>query len=101
MHDPAASWLLTAQPSTPASRAWLILTIEPFGLFAFLVLLVFMQTASEGTLLSFFTVYLDTQLGVPTAQIGTIIGSGQLLSIVGALTVPRLMRRFDTPCMLT
>jgi predicted MFS family arabinose efflux permease len=74
---------------------------KPLGLFAFLVLLVFLQTASEGTLLSFFTVYLDTQLGVPAAEIGSIVGSGQLLSIVGVLTVPHLMRRFGTPSTLT
>jgi MFS family permease len=73
---------------------------KPFGLFAFLVLIVFLQTASEGALLSFFNVYLDTQLGVPTAQIGTIVGSGQLLSIVGVLAVPYLLSRWGAPITL-
>ncbi len=68
-------------------------TSKPIGLFVFLVLLVFLQTASEGALLSFFNVYLDTQLGVPTAQIGTIVGLGQLLSMVGVFVVPHLVLR--------
>jgi predicted MFS family arabinose efflux permease len=74
---------------------------KPRGLFMFLVLLVFMQTASEGALLTFFNVYLDTQLGLPTAQIGTIVGLGQLLSTVGILAVPHLLLRYGAPSTLT
>ncbi len=73
----------------------------PRGLFGFLVLLVLLQTASEGSLLSFFNLYLDTQLGVSTAKIGTIVGSGQLLSMVGVLAVPHLVRRCGALSTLT
>jgi MFS family permease len=75
-------------------------TSKPLGLFMFLVLMVFLQTASEGAVLTFFNVYLDTHLGVPTAQIGTIFGIGQLLSIVGALAVPHLLLRWGAPSTL-
>lgn len=74
-------------------------TSKPLGLFVFFVLLVFLQTASEGVL-SFFNVYLDTRLGVPTAQIGTILSIGQLLSILGVLAVPQLLQRYGTPSTL-
>jgi MFS family permease len=70
---------------------------KPLGLFVFLVLMVFLQTASEGALLSFFTVYLDTRLGVPTGQIGAIVGIGQLLSVTGVLAVPHLLLRCGAP----
>jgi MFS family permease len=73
---------------------------KPLGLFVFLVLLVFLQTASEGALLSFFTVYLDTQLGVSTERIGAIVGIGQLLSVAGVLAVPHLLLRSGAPLTL-
>ena len=75
-------------------------TLKPLRLFAFVVLLVYLQTASEGVL-SFFNLYLDRQLGVPTAQIGTILSIGQLLSTVGVLAVPHLLLRYGTPASLT
>src|SRR3954469_19119079 len=75
-------------------------TSKPLGLFVLVVLLVFLQTASEGAL-SFFNVYLDTHLGVPTPQIGSILSIGQLLSIVGVLAVPHLLLRFGAPSTLT
>lgn len=74
---------------------------KPQGLFVFLVLMVFLQTASEGALLSFFNVYLDTRLGVPTTRIGAIVGIGQLLATVGVLAVPRLLLRWGAPSTLT
>jgi predicted MFS family arabinose efflux permease len=83
------------QPAAEAAAA-----PKPPGLFVFLVLLVFLQTASEGTLLSFFTVYLDTQLGVPTERIGVIVGVGQLLSVTGVLVVPHLLLRSGAPLTL-
>jgi predicted MFS family arabinose efflux permease len=73
---------------------------KPMGLFAFLVLIILLQTASEGALLSFFTVYLDTHLEVPTAHIGAIVGTGQLLSIVGIFMVPQLLYRWGAPSTL-
>lgn len=73
---------------------------KPLGLFVFLVLLVFLQTASEGALLNFFTVYLDTQLGVSTERIGAIVGTGQLLSVAGVVAVPHLLLRSGAPLTL-
>jgi predicted MFS family arabinose efflux permease len=82
----------------PAAKA--VAAPKPLGLFVFLVLLVFLQTASEGSLLSFFTVYLDAQLGVSTERIGAIVGIGQLLSVAGVLAVPHLLLRSDAPLTL-
>jgi hypothetical protein len=45
---------------------------------------------------TFFNVYLDAGLAVPSAQIGTIMGAAQLLPIVAALAAPILMARLGT-----
>jgi MFS family permease len=73
---------------------------KPLGLFIFFGLVVFLQTAGEGSVRAFFNVYLDKTLGVPTAQIGTIFGAGQLLAIPAALVVPGLLRRSSTTLTL-
>jgi predicted MFS family arabinose efflux permease len=48
--------------------------------------------AMAGTM-SFFNLYMDRDLGVPTARIGTIIACGQLLAVPVALTMAGLARR--------
>src|SRR5437867_1503503 len=80
--------MLAAQPAPrvlPSRRA----TAErvPLGLFVLLGVVVFLFTASDGTLRAFFNVYLDTRLAVAPAQIGVTMGLGQLLPVVAALTV--------------
>ena len=68
----------------------------PYGLFAFLGIIVFFQAIGEGTVRTFFNVYLDTSLAVPTAQIGIVMGTAQLLPILAALSTPLLMQRWGT-----
>jgi MFS family permease len=63
---------------------------------AFFGVFVFLQVIGEGAVRSFFNVYLDVELQVSTAQIGTIMGVGQLLPIAAALSAPLLMARFGT-----
>jgi MFS family permease len=72
----------------------------PVGLFVFFGLMVFFQTASEGSVRAFFNVYLDQALRSPTALIGAILGIGQLVPALVALAVPRLLRRWGTPMVL-
>jgi MFS family permease len=74
---------------------------RPVGLFIFFGLVVFLQTAGEGAVRTFFNVYLDSDLGVSTAWIGTIFGLSQLLSLAIALVAPQLLGRWGAARMLT
>lgn len=69
-------------------------SVRPLRVLLFWGVLMFLLTSSEGSVRAFFNVYLDKQLGLPTAQIGTVFGLGQFLSIIGALTAPMILRRF-------
>ncbi|MFC1960591.1 MFS transporter [Chloroflexota bacterium] len=68
----------------------------PIKWFIFLGVFVFVQAIGEGVVRPFFNVYLDTMLAVPTAQIGFIMGTAQLLPILAALSAPLLIARFGT-----
>ncbi len=61
------------------------------ALFAFVALL---RVASEGAGKTFFTVYLNTILLLPTATIGLLVAVGQLLAIPAALLMPLLIGRW-------
>lgn len=67
----------------PAPIKWLIF----FGVF------VFVEAIGEGFVRTFFNVYLDTVLEVPTTQIGFVMGIAQLLPIAAALSAPLLIAR--------
>jgi MFS family permease len=69
---------------------------RPVMFLVFLALVVFLQTAAEGAVRSFFNVYLDTDLSIGTAQIGLIMGVGQLLPAAAALTAPLLMSKLGS-----
>jgi MFS family permease len=77
---------------TPAEEAQA--TSRPLGTFLILGGIVLLQTAAEGPLRAFFNVYLDRGLGVPTEQIGGIIGLAQLLPVAGALLTVNLLARW-------
>lgn len=68
--------------------------VKPLGVLVFWGVLMFLITSSEGSVRAFFNVYLDKQLNMPTAQIGTVFGLGQFLSVIGALSAPAFLRRF-------
>lgn len=75
-------------------------SMKPLRLFVFFGLVVFLLTASEGAVRAFFNVYLDQALHVPTAQIGTILGVGQLLPVFIVLITPQLLGRWGTSLTL-
>lgn len=54
----------------------------------------FLQVSGLASINSFFNVYLDRSLTVPTEQIGTISAFARLLSAPAALATPFLARRF-------
>jgi len=66
----------------------------PHSLIALMALVVLLQLAGEGTARTFFNVYLNTALRIPTAQIGWLSAAGQLLSVPAALAAPPLMARW-------
>jgi MFS family permease len=68
----------------------------PVGLLTFFGLVVYLAAIGEGTVRTFFNVYLDAGLAVPPAQIGIIMGLAQLLPIGAALSAPLLMARWGT-----
>lgn len=72
----------------------------PIGLFAFFGLITFLQAASEGTIRAFFNVYLDVGLHLPTEQIGTVMGLGQLLPVFVVLATPLFLARWGTKLTL-
>lgn len=68
----------------------------PLALLAFFSLVVFLGAIGEGTVRTFFNVYLDRGLGVSPAVIGSIMGLAQLLPVGAALAVPFLVARWGT-----
>jgi len=65
-----------------------------FGLLALIALVRLLQVAGVAATTTFFNVYLDTALLVPTVQIGAIIAFARLLGVPAALTTASLTARF-------
>jgi len=65
-----------------------------FGLLAMIALVRLLQVAGLAATTTFFNVYLDTALLMPTAQIGAIIAFGRLLGVPAALATAGLTARF-------
>jgi hypothetical protein len=63
----------------------------PLGILVFFGVLIFLQSTGDGVVRAFFNIYLDTSLGVNTAQIGTLMGFAQLLPVATALFTPWLI----------
>jgi MFS family permease len=68
----------------------------PLGLLAFWAVTVFLASMGEGSIRTFYNVYLDAHLNVPPATIGLVMGLAQLLPIAAALALPLLMVRWGT-----
>jgi MFS family permease len=68
----------------------------PYLAFVMLLLIVVLQSASDGFTRVFFNVYLDQQLQVPVAQIGAILGLAQLFPAVVSLGIPLIIARLGT-----
>ncbi len=68
----------------------------PFKWFIFFGVFVFVQVIGEGAMRTFFNVYLDSTLAVPSSQIGFIMGVAQLLPVVAALSTLLLITKFGS-----
>jgi MFS family permease len=68
--------------------------IPILGLMVVIALIRVLQVAGLAVTTTFFNVYLDAELLVPTAQIGAIIALGRLLGVPAALTTSALTARF-------
>lgn len=66
----------------------------PYLLIALLAVAALLRVTSEGAGKTFFNVYLDAALHVPTAYIGMVVAGGQILSIPAALFMPLLVQRW-------
>lgn len=69
---------------------------RPLTLLAFIGLLAFLGSISDGALRTFFNVYLDSHLGLAPSTIGSVLGLAQLLPIGAALAVPIVANRLGT-----
>ena len=60
----------------------------PLGLIALISVVSLLHVAGEGAVRTFFNVYMDAGLRIPTSLIGTLMAAGQLLAAPAALTLP-------------
>jgi hypothetical protein len=72
----------------------------PIGIFLVVGAITFLQSAAEGPIRAFFNVYLDRGLGIAPAQIGLIVGLGQLLPVATAVLAIRLLSRLGASLTL-
>jgi MFS family permease len=89
-------FLLQTRPMPPAAHQTHAehASALPGFVIVFVTVLVLCQTFGEGVMRAFFNVFLDANLGVPTARIGLIMGVAQLLSVGTALWAPVAMARW-------
>jgi len=66
----------------------------PVTLIAIMGLAVMLRTSGIGAVRTFFNVYLDDGLGIPTAQIGLLFGIVQLMAAPAAIIMPPLAKRW-------
>jgi MFS family permease len=64
-----------------------------YGLITFMAGVRFLQVAGIGVAMTFFNVYMDSGMGLPTAQIGFIAATARLVAVPVALLGPSLSRR--------
>jgi len=77
------------------ARQSVVAVILMFGVIRFL------QVAGIGSAGTFYNVYFDTQLNVPTSEIGLISAAARLASVPAALMVPVLVARWSAPRVVT
>ena len=83
---PSASAGASGPPRAAAGRL-------PLGLIMILTLALSLQVCSEASVRTFFNVYLDTGLGVPTVQIGLLMAISQVVAVLPVLAMPALLMR--------
>jgi len=67
----------------------------PLGLIVPLTLVMLMMRTGEGSVRTFFNVYLETELGESTTLIAILSAAGQLLAIPAALATPLMIRALN------
>ena len=87
-------------PAYNAARARAIRRSVGVVLLAFGVIR-FLQVAGIGAAGTFYNVYFDTQLDVPTSRIGLISAAARLASVPAALQIPALAARWSAPRIVT
>jgi predicted MFS family arabinose efflux permease len=65
----------------------------PWGFILLMAAILALQVSSEGAIRTFFNVYMDDGLGVPTARIGMMASIGSLTAGLAALFTPLLIAR--------
>jgi predicted MFS family arabinose efflux permease len=65
----------------------------PWALLAAMAVVGLLRSASIGIARTFFNVYLDESLGLPTATVGTLYATAQVLSTPGPLLTPWLVSK--------
>jgi MFS family permease len=66
-----------------------------FSIIVLMALVVFLRMAGDSAGRTFFNLYLDVGLHMPTASIGMVVALGQLLAIPASLFTPVLIRRWS------
>jgi MFS family permease len=77
-------------PDSPAGR-------PPYALFLMIAVIMALRFAGRGSVYTFFNVYLDDALAVPTTLVGALLAGAQLLSVPAALMAPLLVGRWGNP----
>lgn len=91
---------LTTIPATPSQSIpkvapWLV--YSPILITILLLSVVrFFQVSGVATVYTFFNVYMDTELAVPTSSIGLIAAVARLIGVFAALITPVLITRWGT-----
>jgi MFS family permease len=94
IREPAST---TATPTTRHARR----QRPPYGVLLPLCMVTLLRILGEFGVRNFFNVYMDAGLDASTAQIGTWMGSAQLLAGVAALSAPLLAARWGREPTLT
>jgi len=77
-----------------ASQAPMAANSSPMMVIAVMMLIALLRPAAVGAARTFFNVYLDDGLGMPTAQIGTLYAAIQLITTPVVLVMPLLVSRW-------
>jgi MFS family permease len=83
-----------AQEETRVAPAGAEVLAPILGVLGLIALVRLLQVAGVAATMTYFNVYLDAALSMPTAQIGMIIAVGRLLAVPVALAAPPLTSRF-------
>jgi MFS family permease len=90
-NEPGAGAAPADSPARPAGAEVMAPII---GVMALIALVRLLQVAGMAATTTYFNVYLDAELALPTAQVGAIIAAGRLIAVPVALAGPMLAARF-------